>query len=117
MKLKVYEYKKCSSCRKALNYLDAKGIEYEAVPIRETPPTLKELKCMLKEMGSIKKLLNTSGQDYRSLGLKDKIDQMSEDNIFALLRENGNLVKRPFVIGDGVGITGFKESSWDEIFG
>ena len=116
MALKIYEYKGCSTCRNALKYLDSKGISYEKIPIRETPPTTSEFKFMLEQTGNIKKLLNTSGQDYRKLNMKDKIGTMSNDEIFELLSTNGNLVKRPFVISAQTGTTGFKEDEWDKLF-
>ena len=116
MSLKVYEYNRCGTCRNALKYLDAKGISYEAVPIRETPPSIKELKFMLEQTGNIKRLLNTSGQDYRKLNMKDKIKEMSEDEILKTLNENGNLIKRPFVLAEKTATTGFKEEEWNELF-
>jgi len=116
MSIKVYEYKRCSTCRNALKYLDAKGINYTAIPIRETPPSIEEFKFMIKKTGELKKVLNTSGQDYRALNMKEKVKELSEDEILKMLTENGNLVKRPFVVGDDFGTTGFKEEVWDKIF-
>ena len=116
MSIKVYEYNRCGTCRKALKYLDAKGVEYTAIPIRETPPSLKEFKFMLEQTGELKRLLNTSGQDYRALNMKEKVKELSQDDILKLLTENGNLVKRPFVVGNDFGTTGFKEEDWDKIF-
>lgn len=111
--LKVYEYKNCGTCKKALKFLEAQGIEYKAIPIRETPPKKTELKKMLGFLdGEIKKLFNTSGQDYRAMGLKDKIASMTEKEAFELLSQNGNLVKRPFVLTDTWGTVGFKEDTW-----
>src|SRR5690606_4568461 len=100
--LKVYAYKGCGTCRKALKYLDGRGISYEVLPIRETPPTKAELRRMLDAYdGDIRKLFNTSGMDYKALNLKDKLPTISVDEAIGLLHENGNLVKRPFVIGAG----------------
>lgn len=114
--LKVYEYKNCGTCKKALKFLDQKEVSYKKIPIRETPPTKAELKKMLKALDNdLKKLFNTSGQDYRALNLKDKMSDMSTDEAFDLLTANGNLVKRPFVIGDDVSTVGFKEDTWKEI--
>ncbi len=111
--MKVYTYKNCSTCKKATKWLDANGIAYDELPIRETPPTKKELEQMLGHLdGQTKKLFNVSGQDYRQLGLKDRVASMSKAEAFELLRGNGNLVKRPFLIGDGVGLVGFKEDAW-----
>jgi arsenate reductase len=118
MKLKVYEYKSCGTCRKALKWLDGKGIAYEAVPIRDTPPSKAELKKMLKHCdGALKRLFNTSGMDYKAMKMKDKLPGLSEADALDLLAGNGNLVKRPFVIGKDVGLVGFKEEVWEESLG
>ena len=116
--LKIYEYKNCSTCKKALKWLDAKGLDFQAYPIRETPPSVAELKTMLAHHeGNISKLFNTSGQDYRAMGLKDKLGDLSEAEKLELLHSNGNLVKRPFILGPNSGTTGFKEDLWTELFG
>lgn len=114
--LTVYIYQKCSTCRDAIKWLDSHGVKYTAKPIRETPPAPAELKTALKLLGGdIRKLFNTSGMDYRALGMKDKLPSMSEDEAIALLTANGNLVKRPFVIGDDIALTGFKPACWSEV--
>lgn len=115
--LKVYVYSNCDTCRRALKFLDAHGIAYQTVPIRETPPSTGELKRMLKHLnGEILKLFNTAGQDYRRLGLKDQVKSMKPEDAFALLTTNGNLVKRPFALGSGTGAVGFREDEWMEKF-
>jgi len=113
--MKVYEYKGCGTCRKALKFLDSKKISYTKLPIRETPPSLSELKKALKIIGDSKKLFNTSGQDYKSLNLKDKLSSMTEDEKLNLLHSNGNLVKRPFVVLEDSILIGFKEEEWKKI--
>ena len=116
--LKIYTYKKCSTCRKATKWLEERGIEYEELPIRETPPPSGELRTMLKARGGeLRRLFNTSSQDYRDAGLKDRLEGMGETEAFAVLHETGNLVKRPFLIGDGVAINGFREPEWAEALG
>ena len=118
MSLKIYTYKNCGTCQKALKWLDAQGIRYNNVPIRETPPKVAELKTMLAAMdGNIKKLFNVAGQDYRALNMKEKLPALSEKEALKLLAGNGNLVKRPFVLGDGAATVGFKEDVWAELFG
>lgn len=113
--MKVYTYAKCSTCRNALKWLDAKNISYKNLPIRESPPSIAELKKMLKAYdGNIRRLLNTSSKDYRELGIKDKLDAMKPEEVFALMQENGNLVKRPFVIDKDALVTGFKADEWEE---
>ena len=115
--MKVYEYKGCSTCRNALKFLDSKKITYSKIPIRETPPTLPELKKALKYFdGDSKKLFNTSGQDYKSLNLKDKLQSMTDEEKLKLLNSNGNLVKRPFVISNDFVLVGFKEEDWKKVF-
>ena len=115
--LKIYEYKNCSTCVKALKYLDAKNIKYEKKPIVDEPPTLAELKKMLAHLkadgGSIKNLFNTSGVQYRELKIADRMKQgLSETDALKLLAENGKLIKRPFVLTDNMGVVGFKAEQW-----
>ena len=73
---------------------------------------MAELKTVLAAAGDIRKLFNTSGVDYRELGMKDKLPTMSEAEALALLATHGNLVKRPILIGDGKALAGFKEAEW-----
>ncbi len=113
--LKLYAYSGCSTCRNAIKWLKQQAIAFEEVAIRETPPSLTELKAALAAHdGDLRKLFNVSGLDYRSLGLKDKLPTMSTDAALKLLAENGNLVKRPFAIDakSNVHLVGFKEPEW-----
>jgi arsenate reductase len=115
--MKVYTYKNCSTCRDAVKWLREHAISFEELPIRETPPSLEELRAALVAFGGDPRpLFNTSGQDYRALGLKDKLPAMSADEALALLAANGNLVKRPFVIDSkrGILLTGFKPAEWQQ---
>jgi arsenate reductase len=119
--LKVYEYKACSTCQKALKYLDKKGVEYDRIAIVDQPPSLSDLKKMLAHLkaagGSFKNLFNTSGVQYRELGLSEKIKAgMTEVEALELLNGNGKLVKRPFVLGADFGMVGFKEGEWEKRF-
>jgi arsenate reductase len=117
MKSKVYTYRNCDTCRKAIQFLTAKGVEYQEIPIREQPPTKSELKRMLEHYGGdLRKLFNTSGMDYKVLNLKDKLPSLSPDEAIALLNQNGNLVKRPFLLAGDQGLVGFKEAEWSKIF-
>ena len=117
-KLRVYAYSGCSTCRNALKFLTKHKISHEVLPIRETPPKPAELRQMLKHMGGeIRKLFNTSGLDYKAMGLKDRLPSMSTDDAIALLSTHGNLVKRPFVLGEGVGLVGFKPDQWSAELG
>lgn len=116
--ISVYAYKGCDTCRKGLKWLNERGIPHEVKAIRETPPTVAELKAAVAAFGGdLRPLFNTSGGDYRELGLKDKLPGMMEDEAVALLSKNGNLVKRPFVSGDGVVLVGFKEGEWAAVLG
>lgn len=111
--MKVYTYKGCSTCKKATRWLDDQGVAYEELPIRETPPTVEELKSMLAhQKGELKKLFNVSGGDYRAMNLKERLPHLSEAEAFELLTTHGNLVKRPFLLGESVGLVGFKEPDW-----
>jgi arsenate reductase len=111
--MKVYAYANCSTCKKALSYLQSTGRSYEVLPIREHPPTKAELRTMLKIYeGKVAKLFNTSGLDYRALGLGAKLPKMGEDKAIDLLSKNGNLVKRPFVLAGNTGVVGFRQAEW-----
>lgn len=111
-------YPKCSTCKKAQNWLDAHGISYEIRHIVEENPTYEELKHWHETSGlPLKKFFNTSGILYKEQHLKDKLPTMSEEEQLKLLATNGMLVKRPLLI-DGVHIlTGFREKEWQEILG
>ncbi len=113
--IKLYTYTKCSTCRKAVKWLESQKLAYEEHPIRETPPKVKELRTMLKAYdGELKKLFNTSGGDYREQKLGSKLPAMSDQEAIAMLTANGNLVKRPFALGDGVALVGFSEAVWQD---
>ncbi|MGF1450559.1 MAG: arsenate reductase family protein [Opitutales bacterium] len=115
--IKVYLHPKCTTCQKAIAWLDADGIPYTSADIRETPPSIDELRMMLQHTGKLSKLCNTSGQDYRALGLKEKLPLMSEAEALELLAGNGMLIKRPFVLTGHGGVTGFREPEWAALFG
>jgi len=88
-------------------------MEFKEHAIRETPPTKRELETMLEVYkGDIRKLFNTSGMDYRSLGLKDKLPTLDRQEAIQLLTKNGNLVKRPFLLSDSYKTVGFRETDW-----
>lgn len=118
MGLKIYEYKNCGTCRKALKFLDACRVSYEKIPIRENPPTLQELKKMLGYLqGDLKKLFNTSGQDYKIMNMKEKLPKLQKSAALRLLSQNGNLIKRPFVLASNAGWVGFDEPMWKKKLG
>ena len=111
----VLVYRKCSTCIKALKWLDANGVEYTERAIVEENPTYEELKEWYGKSGlPLKKFFNTSGVLYNEMQLKDKLPAMSEEEQLKLLATDGKLVKRPLVVGDGFILTGFKEAEWNE---
>lgn len=118
--LKIYEYAKCSTCVKALKFLDARKVDYKKIAIVDQPPTQKELKEMLaaykEKGGSLRNLFNTSGLVYKEMKLSEKLPSMSESEALKLLADNGKLIKRPFVIGEGAHLLGFKEDEWKKTF-
>lgn len=114
--LKIYEYSGCSTCKKALNFLDQKKIEYKKIAIVDQPPTLSELKKMLRFYdGQIGKLFNTSGLVYREMKLGENLKTMTEAQALGLLAKNGKLIKRPFALDETSGRVGFKEEEWKEM--
>ena len=109
------EYPKCSTCKKAKNWLESNGVEFEDRHIVENNPTADELKAWYEKSGfPLKKFFNTSGLKYKELGLKDKLPDMTEEEQINLLATDGMRVKRPLVIGDDFVLIGFKEAQWAE---
>ena len=116
--MKIYCYSKCSTCKKALAWLDERGIKYELLDIKEQHPGEEELKSYHRLSGlPLKKFFNTSGMIYREMELSKKLPTMSEDEQYALLATDGMLVKRPLVVGDDFVLTGFREKEWEEKMG
>lgn len=109
------EYPKCSTCQKAKKFLEDNNIIFTDRHIKEDNPKADELKIWIKKSSKdINKFFNTSGLVYRSLGLKDKLKTMSDDEKINLLSTDGMLVKRPILIGDKGVLVGFKQSEWEE---
>lgn len=108
-------YPKCTTCQKAKKWLESQGIAYTERNIAEENPTYAELKEWYKKSGlPLKRFFNTSGLLYKSMQLKDKLPEMSEEEQLKLLATDGMLVKRSLVVdGDNV-LTGFKEAEWTE---
>jgi transcriptional regulator, Spx/MgsR family len=112
--LTLYAYRNCDTCRKARRFLQERDIPFTEVPIREQPPGPAELRQMLHAYGGERrKLFNTSGRDYRESGIKEKLASLSESEVIDCLAANGNLIKRPFLIGPSVARVGFKEAEWE----
>lgn len=111
--LKIYTLSNCESCRRAVKWLRAHALAFEERPIRETPPTAAELRTMLAAQGGeVRRLFNTSGRDYREQKLGERVSDLTPAAAVALLTANGNLVKRPFLIGTDVALVGFNETAW-----
>lgn len=117
--LKVYHYAKCSTCRNAIKWLQNEGRELELIPINEQPPSKSDMLDLIARSGlDSKKFFNVSGEVYKSLGLKDKLADLGEEERAELLASNGMLIKRP-VVTDGERVTvGFKPElyaqSWSQ---
>ena len=113
--MKVLVYRKCSTCRKALKWLEDHQVFFEERPIIEENPSYEELKEWYEKSGlPLKKFFNTSGMLYKQMNLKEKLKEMSEEEQLKLLATVGMLVKRPLVVGEGFVLTGFKENEWEE---
>lgn len=120
MSIKMFEYKNCDTCKKAIKYLEANAVKFEKIPIVDQPPSLPELKQMLtylKNGGeSFKKLFNTSGVQYRELKVADQIkDGLTENEALKILSTNGKLIKRPFLLTSSGGTVGFKQDDWAKL--
>ena len=113
--MKIYCYPKCTTCKKALKWLDEQGKAYEEIDIKENNPSKEDLKAAYEKSGlPLKRFFNTSGLKYKELKLKDRLASMSEDEQLELLASDGMLVKRPLVIDGETVLTGFKEAEWQE---
>lgn len=116
MKATVLCYDKCSTCQNALKWLDAQGADYAVRPIKEENPSAEELAVWRKKSGlPLRRFFNTSGMQYRALGLKDRLPSMSEEEQLALLASDGMLVKRPLLVTEDRVFPGFREEDWREI--
>lgn len=115
MKYLFLEYPKCSTCKKAKKWLEEHNIEFDKRHIIEENPTKEELKEWIENSGlPIKRFFNTSGMKYRELNLKDKLQNMSEEEMIEVLASDGMLVKRPIIIKKNIILTGFKEKEWQD---
>lgn len=111
----VLAYRKCSTCIKAMKWLEENEIKFQERAIVEEHPSYDELKeWYTKSNLPLKSFFNTSGLRYKELGLKDKLKEMSEEEQLHLLASDGMLVKRPLVVGEDFVLTGFKEKEWQE---
>ena len=111
----VLVYRKCSTCIKALKWLEENNIEFTERPMKEENPTYEELKEWHERSGlPLKKFFNTSGLLYKDMKLKDRLPSMTEEEQLQLLATDGMLVKRPLVVADDYVLTGFKEEEWEE---
>ena len=109
-------YPKCSTCKKARKWLEENGIAFDERDIKEENPTRKELVKWHKQSGlPLRKFFNTSGMLYRELQLKDKLPNMTEDEMYDLLASDGMLVKRPLLIADEAVLVGFKQAEWETL--
>ncbi|RUL48036.1 MULTISPECIES: arsenate reductase family protein [Lysinibacillus] len=113
MTLQLIQYPRCTTCKKAQKWLDEHDISYEAIHIVEQTPTKEELKSLWEKSGlPLKKFFNTSGMKYKSLGLKDKLSTMTEEEQLELLASDGMLIKRPIVTNGEIVTLGFKEEEF-----
>lgn len=113
--IKVYCYDRCSTCQKALAWLDSNSIKYEKIDIKTQHPDEATLRELHKKSGlPLKRFFNTSGILYREMQLSTKLQTMSENEQFALLATDGMLVKRPLLVTDDAVLPGFREAEWKE---
>lgn len=111
----VYCYSKCTTCQKAMKWLDARKIKYTPVDIKVDHPDEKTLRRLYMQSGlPLRRFFNTSGQLYREMELSKKLPDMSEEEMLRLLASDGMLVKRPLLVAEGKVLVGFRESEWAE---
>lgn len=111
----IYQYPNCSTCKKALAWLEANGVAATSIDIVKKPPSKPELERVQKLAGvPVKKMFNVSGQSYRDGDYKAKLPTMTDAQAFAALAKDGKLIKRPLLVGDGFALVGFDEAAWQE---
>lgn len=111
----LVEYPPCSTCQKARRWLQEHGVDFASRHIKEEWPSEGELREWAACSGlPLKRFFNTSGLQYKALGLKDKLPTMTEDEQLALLATDGMLVKRPLLVADDFVLVGFREKEWEE---
>lgn len=113
----LYLYSKCSTCQSAVKFLAERKIEYIRKEITQETPSIQELELMLyHQKGNLKKLFNVSGQLYRELQLSQVLTTLSQPEALALLNKHGMLIKRPFLLTEHFGLTGFNATEWIQNF-
>ncbi|MGX0244401.1 arsenate reductase family protein [Staphylococcus hominis] len=115
--IKFYQYPKCTTCKKAARFLDEHGVSYESIDIVQHTPTKQEFKeLVVKSKVEINKFFNTHGVKYRELGLKDKLNELSNDEKLELLASDGMLVKRPLAVSGEKVTLGFNEEQYKDVW-
>ncbi|MBX2811743.1 MAG: Spx/MgsR family RNA polymerase-binding regulatory protein [Myxococcales bacterium] len=116
--IRIYTYDACSTCRKAVKWLNDRGVAFDTIPIVDAPPTPSELAWIQRTAHiETRKLFNTSGRSYREGGWKDKISNISDAEAFEALAAEGKLIKRPLLVGDNFAIVGFSEETYTKVLG
>ncbi|HEX6275312.1 MAG TPA: Spx/MgsR family RNA polymerase-binding regulatory protein [Polyangiaceae bacterium] len=117
MSLKVYHYAKCSTCRKALAFLEKHEVLHETIDIVKKPPSKAELARAWKLSGlPLKKMFNTSGESYRNGRFGERLATMSDEQALDALAKDGKLIKRPVVLGRDFALVGFDEAAYGKRF-
>ena len=113
--VQIYCYDRCTTCQKALKWLDAHGVIYTKIDIKGDHPDAETLRSLWKKSGlPLRRFFNTSGMQYRNMDLSKKLPDMSEDDQLRLLASDGMLVKRPLLVGKDFVLAGFKQAEWEE---
>jgi arsenate reductase len=114
----VWQYPKCSTCRKALKWMADHAVAFEATDIVARPPSATKLRDLWKRSGlPIARFFNTSGESYRAGGFKEKLKTMSDAEALAALAADGKLIKRPLVDTSDTVLVGFDEAAYQQALG
>lgn len=116
MAITVYHYPACSTCRRALKWLDQRGIAHDRIDIVKQPPTREVLgRVLVANGGNLRALFNTSGQSYRDGNFKERLPMLSTEQALDALASDGKLIKRPLVVSERVALAGFHEAAWEQL--
>lgn len=113
----LYEYPKCTTCRKGRKFLEENDVEFKAHDMVKNPPSEETLKEIIsKSPGNIDEFFNRRGKKFKDQDLKNRLDSMTENEKIEMLSGDGMLIKRPLAYDGEQVILGFNEGDWQRAF-
>jgi arsenate reductase (glutaredoxin) len=115
MTLRLYGLKKCSTCQKAITWLDAHKIAHSVSDVKEAPVTVEQVAAWSRALGGWEKMINRAGYTWRGLAASE-IANLTEAKAVALAVRNPSLIRRPLIeYGDGRVTVGFSKKVMEDL--